>query len=1249
MNKKFSTLLAGVLLATSMGANGAVIPMTITPSSVTSTALTGVTAGGAAGGYRIGISYLLGASATQYLAVDNDGDLELTNVLPSSLTGANQALWTLQNIITEVGAVAPKYVFVNKATGVLLAMDKSKATPFGGNGAAVTDPNAVNSEVGGEQMEWLSAASFTEPQIPAAGNAIYASIPGDSVVALATVNGTDHVYLAKMKTSELAQSNVVKVKPYVYDANSNIVLSAYDLNTMLRNVAGDEATAESYFKLNFNPAATMLGNPNLFTQDLQAVAVDQYEIDYGTENTVVADAYASFYPLTTNTGSDFKARRSAADVSYENTGSRWLALKNRDGKYLVADTAFVNGTQQDANKRITFTFDGLYNAKNNTRFRNPNSYLYAFYYNPSTGTIRIQVKEFYNNPTTVANRNTTAFNEATFYGADYANPAAREGSRWYSTSSQATSTNPLTDATYVIKAALGSTTEVTLGTLTASDGSSNEFAIRMGASDLYRPTYIPSNAYLIKVTGSSDPDRVGKYLINNLKGGIEVMEQAVRQNFQDMPAAQWIVKSAGTTAGSLVTINNREFAGTLPIGGIPYGVKGASDQAFFMSGRSHDTLQFIPVAKPSDKYLGYKYVANDTIDESIFTFNYLHDLAMNKPINTQNDVDSVVWVDKDGNAVKFVLEAVIDDAYGTNGGLTNVSDLVRRVYRIKVNDATKLQNDKRYLCYDATQKKYLVSERPAEDADVFFLKENNEVENGDCYYALVKANIDYVVAVTGNGQAAATAYVDTHNGGLMVLDGATDGLFIAEKGKYFNPSTGMKDKEGLVVKVFTGVNAYQDAQEYMWNINRNIYGSVEEYPYQGAIAASVPSAGYAIQLYSNNDDYASYKVSVDNNTLDLVNGVLNNDAAREVVTSAFAVERDADPLYRRFNVAAIGENADDTPNVLKFYRINSTVNEYLYEDGQSKYSTGKEFNFLGIEGKGDNKKAAMYVDTAYVNRETKMPQYLLVLDPQVHIGDTVWCGENHTNLADSLSCIHTKVTPTYVEGRYLVNLQDSIDLNQGAQKAKYQWNSQYTRLGFVEARHIGDTLVIKNSRYTGNNEPIEIGKAATWAGKDSIFLGDNKHKNVVFSFRLMKSGSNDFLIESETEKDGNYCKNVDLTGAKLAPMKGGWVKIQNGVPVIANVTYNEAGREAEIFNVETTDEVPTANETIAAGDGVTVQTVPGAVIVKNAAGKSVKVSNILGQPLAETVLSSDYATIPLPAGIVVVAVEDAAAVKTIVK
>ena len=48
------------------------------------------------------------------------------------------------------------------------------------------------------------------------------------------------------------------------------------------------------------------------------------------------------------------------------------------------------------------------------------------------------------------------------------------------------------------------------------------------------------------------------------------------------------------------------------------------------------------------------------------------------------------------------------------------------------------------------------------------------------------------------------------------------------------------------------------------------------------------------------------KVSVDDNTLDLTEGTLNDKFYSEIRTSAFAVSKDDSPLYRRFNNAALG-------------------------------------------------------------------------------------------------------------------------------------------------------------------------------------------------------------------------------------------------------------------------------------------------------------------------------------------------------
>ena len=109
----------------------------------------------------------------------------------------------------------------------------------------------------------------------------------------------------------------------------------------------------------------------------------------------------------------------------------------------------------------------------------------------------------------------------------------------------------------------------------------------------------------------------------------------------------------------------------------------------------------------------------------------------------------------------------------------------------------------------------------------------------------------------------------------------------------------------------------------------------------------------------------------------------------------------------------------------------------------------------------------------------------------------------------------------------------------------------------------------------------------------------------------------------------------------LYNLNGGFVNVLNG-----NLVFGSFD-SVETFVIEDT-EAPTAN------DDVTVATVKviageGQVTIVGAAGKKVVVSNILGQVVANTVLSSDNATIAAPAGVVVVAVEGEAAVKAVVK
>ena len=101
------------------------------------------------------------------------------------------------------------------------------------------------------------------------------------------------------------------------------------------------------------------------------------------------------------------------------------------------------------------------------------------------------------------------------------------------------------------------------------------------------------------------------------------------------------------------------------------------------------------------------------------------------------------------------------------------------------------------------------------------------------------------------------------------------------------------------------------------------------------------------------------------------------------------------------------------------------------------------------------------------------------------------------------------------------------------------------------------------------------------------------------------------------------------------------IKSLNGYTYVAahnQKLYISTQADAALRLTVTPAEAPTSNESVSASE-VAVVAQNGSVVVKNAAGKNVVVSTILGQVVANEVLTSDNATINVPAGIVVVAVE----------
>ena len=290
----------------------------------------------------------------------------------------------------------------------------------------------------------------------------------------------------------------------------------------------------------------------------------------------------------------------------------------------------------------------------------------------------------------------------------------------------------------------------------------------------------------------------------------------------------------------------------------------------------------------------------------------------------------------------------------------------------------------------------------------------------------------------------------------------------------------------------------------------------------------------------------------------------------ETRTSAFAVNELKTRFYREFTEEELGNN-----NMLKFYRTASTEKEYLYAAVPEN-----DMTFLAVEGKGDNAAAAAEMTVIPTTEAgVLMPQYFIARNVVEQAGTIDFCGEEHKALEDSLACPHTKFVPDTVFGDFLVNLK--IDTKK---YGKYDWEGQYTRLAFLKGYAVKEKGVLPGE---GEYTKLYID------GKE--VSADNAHSATKFEFRLVNDNEEqDFLIESESH-------NKTYFDGGVRPKDGGWVKIQNGVPVIVAASYENA-IQGDVFNADVAEGGATANDEITTSE-ITVIAGEGNVTIANAAGK----------------------------------------------
>ena len=842
----------------------------------------------------------------------------------------------------------------------------------------------------------------------------------------------------------------------------------------------------------------------------------------------------------------------------------------------------------------------------------------------------------------------------------------------------------------------------------------------------------------------------GAYIVEDMMGHVVYDASQKEQDFSHMPATQWVVEQQQCLKEAsdinynkypTVRITNREFANNVFDGQL---YKDANGNLFTINHRDYnwapvqstvdkhvytaynahngialncaDTIAFEKVANPTT--LGYFNAEEDVLRENVYNFKHLENLQFTNVLGIQDlaaqmDTLRLMPETADDLSSQFELfraegwypemdykDVIVNGEvkkefagtysfnyvdslkYGYASEAANAPQLYKTYYKVKLKDANLIDNDHRFLAVK-NQHKYVIAREadilnPANNLEfaIVSLKENNCID-GTHAYAIVNAE--------------RYTFVNVNNPETQLKNLSREKIVVAEYGKVYEVYYDKKEYEDYL----EDNELTYDEIAALWKGGLNSEFVKKFARVTRAWASSLNADGdYEFGTGEDLENPYYYHPSLNNynmeGKLEIENATYEAKVATncETTSDAFAVV----PVPRRLYRTLDNELVLNDKKAIDIQTVDIQGNESLIEDSHSQQASFYKMNYLGAENYGDpSKNEGFYVDFVQASKDSRMPQYMFVVAADsVPAYEYCDCGiDGHAQHGINSGCGHSENYAGYVDGRFLVNFNDSVKasidkLIPGIDKFAFD---NYTRLGFVEAVHRGDSLYVLKAPYTlesikeeakdGSGKyiiPTFLSKEKEGEVYDIVPL-DGKHNNAVFALRNTEDDENSFLIES------NDCFNNPETGkpmsifSKVGSFAGAWIKIHNNVPVLAKVedkngnhntgdttdswlnmgdwvtggTYGELINQAArfTFNAIDKDSEATANEEIAAGSVVVAGT-NGAVVVKGAEGKNVIVSTILGKVVANEVVSSDNATIAAPAGVVVVSV-DGESFKVVVK
>ena len=1301
MNKKFSTLVAGLFLAGTLpvGAmiqhttNGEVLYRTdLVKSAVSSYHCNGVNSIDETKWYQLVVSeegdkegeqrsHVDGTGANMtVLTMERDyttGNLTLTvkEIEEAALT---HSLWKITTVRDNVNS-RDLFAYENMETGYKLTFDEFNALDLNGSSDATTVVNEVEATILNgctDNWRWYTHKAQTSDF---AQKTVFSFFHGkDSVMAMA-LNQNNEVVLVKesaVKAEDEAKSikGLLAVRPIIAGAK---VLNAAEINSMIdadgsyknfidiaNNNASEDVTLGGT-KVNFKFSKTLDKNP--LTETYKAVASPYRLLDRDKWNENTNEVYSGYDILLQNvkTGkylmvSPDRFEKPTApgvygglllkDADYQKLNSKTnpTALVNADPTILPDVIGNLDAHQARYHFKFTYypTNDSLVIEPLNASVKESEEIDYLKSDLVQKKGDAVKMVDYFNTVNAgIAYNNglwgNVLFNKAA--GVPVALGAINNGTGTSDASEILTVSVPSNIAAAQSKyktlckeefacsksSVAGNPAYVTNYCVNhVGDKGTVEYLANMGVKisfDNFRTplvrTTVKSGLYFIQLstTVQDDPTYTekrhnGSYIVADMAGHLVYDVKDANQDFTHMPATQWVVEElncdvydndVNTNEAALVKITNRE-----------YGIEGFVGQ-LYSAGKD---------ANGQDKYyfINHKY-AEGIWNEGTDIHNWGETFACH---------DTLTFTAVDPKTT-FGYEVISDDVLKEN------------VYALQ-----QLVNGEAawYLGISADSKNLGLLK---EDPTMFELH-------------LIGEATDY-------GYTPAQKTTQPGLAGIDTLKRAVYAVKVKDTNKIDNDHTyvALDHMHRYVVADEKDIQAGKDGLTWalFYLKNNNHVGEDHYYSLVNAVEVETGSL--------KNVNTIAGKLVVEASTF-----LTKVDNLCSTSSDVFKLAGDPRPLYANLEGddvigAAYSNLVNNKEKGLKL-GVDRTGG-YLYEDETPG------LNYLSHENlnTGADKSYSFYVDKI-AKSNARMPQYLLVTAADSVPAYTYCITEKH---GINPGCDHAVSYPGYVSGRFLVNLNDSVRTSIDKVSATDKFMSDgYVRLAFVEAVHRGDSLYVLKAPYTLASISVKDVDGTSYVlppylSKDSLGVVydivdlNGEHNNAAFSLRYVGDTENDgFLLESfdygmKNEEDGTI---EHLSG--IGSFEGAWVKLQNGVPVLAQISddtdkgdhntgdnlagseyydkmsWSEVLNQAAIFGL--TEGVnggdATANEDVEVSS-VTVIAGNGQVTVAGAAGKKVVITNILGQTVANTVVTSDNATIAAPAGVVVVAIEGEDAVKAIVK